>query len=79
MTHTLDDLRNFRQWESKTPGHPEYLDTPGVEATTGPLGQGFGNGANGRERLRLLAESEGAKARIAAENVAPFVSARPSL
>lgn len=37
---TLDDLRSFRQWGSRTPGHPEYLRTPGVEATTGPLGQG---------------------------------------
>ena len=40
---TLDDLRNFRQWESRTPGHPEYGYTPGVETTTGPLGQGVGN------------------------------------
>src|SRR2546428_8696332 len=40
---TLDDLKQFRQWESKTPGHPEYGDTPGVETTTGPLGQGVGN------------------------------------
>ena len=40
---TLDDLRNFRQWESRTPGHPEYGYTPGVETTTGPLGQGIGN------------------------------------
>ncbi len=40
---TLDDIRNFRQWGSITPGHPESHLTPGVETTTGPLGQGFGN------------------------------------
>jgi transketolase len=39
----LDDLKAFRQWESATPGHPEARHTPGVEVTTGPLGQGFGN------------------------------------
>src|SRR5262245_57688893 len=39
----LSDLEQFRQWERKTPGHPEYGYTPGVEATAGPLGQGFGN------------------------------------
>ncbi|HLF40487.1 MAG TPA: transketolase, partial [Acidimicrobiia bacterium] len=41
---TLDDLRDFRQWGSRTPGHPEYGHAPGIEVTTGPLGQGFGNG-----------------------------------
>ncbi|URD52134.1 transketolase [Chroococcidiopsis sp. CCNUC1] len=41
---TLDDLKQFRQWESKTPGHPENFMNPGVEITTGPLGQGIANG-----------------------------------
>jgi len=40
---TLQDLKEFRQWESRTPGHPEYGYTEGVETTTGPLGQGIGN------------------------------------
>jgi transketolase len=39
----LDEIKRFRQWGSKTPGHPEYRHTPGVETTTGPLGQGIGN------------------------------------
>jgi transketolase len=52
---TLDDLKAFRQWGSKTPGHPEYGHTPGVETTTGPLGQGFANGVGMAMAERFLA------------------------
>jgi transketolase len=52
----FDELTKFRQWESKTPGHPEYGWTPGVEATTGPLGQGFSNGIGMAIAERWLAE-----------------------
>ena len=49
---TLDDLEHYRTWGSRTPGHPEHHLTPGVETTTGPLGQGIGN-AVGMARVRV--------------------------
>ncbi|HVM00853.1 MAG TPA: transketolase [Egibacteraceae bacterium] len=53
---SLDDIRNFRQLEARTPGHPENFITPGVETTTGPLGQGVGNAVGMALAERMLAE-----------------------
>ena len=58
---TLDDLKAFRQWESRTPGHPEVHHTPGVETTTGPLGQGFANAVGMALAERFLRERFGAE------------------
>jgi transketolase len=59
---SLDEIKSFRQWGSRTPGHPEYWEAPGIETTTGPLGQGIGNSvgmAIAAERLAAMYNREG--------------------
>ncbi|MBI2841897.1 MAG: transketolase [Armatimonadetes bacterium] len=53
---TLDEVMNFRQWNSKTPGHPEYCLECGIETTTGPLGQGFANGVGMAIAQKMMAQ-----------------------
>jgi transketolase len=61
---SLDDIRAFRQWESRTPGHPEFRLTPGVEATTGPLGQGSANAVGMAIAERALAHRFNREGRV---------------
>jgi transketolase len=71
---TLDDLKRFRQLHSKTPGHPEFRHTPGVEVTSGPLGQGFANGVGMALGQAMLAAKLGAGSPVGDHFVYAIVS-----
>ena len=71
---SLEDIQSFRQWGSKTPGHPEYGHTPGVEATTGPLGQGFANGVGMALAQRMMQARLGKRADLLNHRVFGIVS-----
>ncbi len=71
---SMEDLQQFRQWGSKTPGHPEYGHTPGVEVTTGPLGQGFANGVGMALAQRMMQARLGGHAALLNHRVYAIVS-----
>ena len=61
---SMDEIKSFRQWGSKTPGHPEFGHTAGIDATTGPLGQGISTATGFAQAERFLAANITAKATI---------------
>jgi transketolase len=71
---SMEEIQQFRQWGSKTPGHPEYGHTPGVEATTGPLGQGFANGVGMALAQRMMQARLGRRAALLNHRVFGIVS-----
>ena len=71
---SLDDLKQFRQWNSPTAGHPEYGHVPGVETTTGPLGQGFANGVGMALASKMMAEKFNAGEKLIDHHVYAIVS-----